>query len=96
MALEELLRTVQMSNDVDFLRAGVRAVAQALREVEVTQHVGAERYERTAERKGSRERRWDTRVGSMTLRVPRVRAGSYFPSLLAPRRRAERALVAVV
>src|SRR5260370_18526218 len=38
-----------------------------------------------------RERRWDTRVGSMQLRVPRVRDGSYFPTLLEPRRRAERA-----
>ncbi len=69
-------------------------------EAEVTQHVGAGRYERTAERTGERnghrERRWDTRVGSIHLRVPRVRDGSYFPSLLEPRRRAERALVAVV
>jgi transposase-like protein len=40
--------------------------------------------------------RWDTRVGSIALRAPRVRDGSYFPSLLEPRRRAERALVAVV
>jgi putative transposase len=100
MALEELVRKAQLSDDVDFLREGVRALAQALMDVEVTQHVGAGRYERTAERtgerNGSRERRWDTRVGSLTLRVPRVRDGSYFPSLLEPRRRAERALVAVV
>lgn len=69
-------------------------------ELEVTRHVGAGRYERTpqraGERNGTRERRWDTRVGSIALRVPRVRDGSYFPSLLEPRRRAERALVAVV
>jgi putative transposase len=100
MALEELLRKVQMSEDVDFLREGVRSLAQALMEVEVAHHVGAGRYERTAqrtgERNGHRERRWDTRVGSIELRVPRVRDGSYFPSLLEPRRRAERALVAVV
>jgi transposase-like protein len=100
MALEELLRKCQMSNDVDFLREGVRALAQALMELEVSEHVGAERYERTVERhgerNGTRERRWDTRVGSIELRVPRVRDGSYFPSLLEPRRRAERALVAVV
>lgn len=100
MALEELLRKAQGSDDVDFLREGVRALAQALMEVEVTQHLGARRYERSAERtgerNGARERRWDTRVGSITLRVPRVRDGSYFPSLLEPRRRAERALVAVV
>jgi putative transposase len=100
MALEELVRKAQVSDDVDFLREGVRALALALMEAEVTQHVGASRYERTAERtgerNGSRERRWDTRVGSISLRVPRVRDGSYFPSLLEPRRRAERALVAVV
>ncbi len=100
MALDELLRKVQLSEDVDFLREGVRALAQALMEVEVSQHVGADRYERTVERTGERnghrQRRWDTRVGSIHLQVPRVRDGSYFPSLLEPRRRAERALVAVV
>ena len=100
MTLDELVRKVQMSTDVDFLRDGVRALAQALMESEVTHHLGAERYERTetrtGERNGTRERRWDTRVGSITLHVPRVRDGSYFPSLLEPRRRAERALVAVV
>jgi putative transposase len=100
MALEEFVRKAHLSDDVDFLREGVRALAQALMEAEVTQHVGASRYERSAERtgerNGSRERRWDTRVGSISLRVPRVRDGSYFPSLLEPRRRAERALVAVV
>ena len=100
MALDELLRKAQLSEDVDFLREGVRALAQALMEAEVAQHLGARRYERTrertGERNGHRERRWDTRVGSIELRVPRVRDGSYFPALLEPRRRAERALVAVV
>ncbi len=100
MALDELLRKAQLSDDVDFLREGVQALAQAVMEAEVAQHVGADRYERTlertGERNGHRERRWDTRVGSIQLRVPRVRDGSYFPTLLEPRRRAERALVAVV
>jgi putative transposase len=100
MALDELLRKAQLSEDVDFLREGVRALAQALMEVEVSRQVGAGRYERTVERTGERnghrQRRWDTRVGSIHLQVPRVRDGSYFPSLLEPRRRAERALVAVV
>jgi putative transposase len=100
MALDELLRKAQISDDVDFLREGVRALAEALMELEVTRHVSAGRYERTPERRGerngTRERRWDTRVGSIALRVPRVRDGSDFPSLLEPRRRAERALVAVV
>src|SRR5919199_6203009 len=69
-------------------------------ELEVAQHVGAEPHARTPERtgyrNGHRERAWDTRVGSLELQVPRVRDGSFFPSLLEPRRRAERALVAVV
>lgn len=100
MALDELLRKAQLGDDVDFLREGVRTLAQALMEVEVTQVLGARRYERSAqrtgERNGHRERRWDTRVGTIQLRVPRVRDGGYFPTLLEPRRRAERALVAVV
>jgi transposase-like protein len=99
MALEELLRKAELQ-DPDFLREGVRMLAQELMELEVRQHVGAERYERTEERRGhrngSRERQWDTRVGSIELSVPRVRDNSYFPSLLQPRKRAEQALVAVV
>jgi putative transposase len=100
MALDEVLRKAQLSEEVDFLREGERLLAQALMEAEVTQRLGAGRYERTVERSGERnghrERRWDTRVGSIPVRVPRVRDGRYFPSLLDPRRRAERALVAVV
>jgi putative transposase len=100
MALEELLRKAQVERDAEFLREGVRVLSQALMDLEVTQHVGAARYERTTERTGQRngyrERAWDTRVGTVDLRVPRVRDGSFFPSLLDPRKRAERALVAVV
>jgi putative transposase len=100
MALRELLRKAQVEENVDFLREGVRTLTQALMELEMTQQLGAQRYERTRERTGQRngyrERQWDTRVGSLTLQVPRARDGSYFPSLLEPRRRAERALVAVV
>jgi len=100
MALMELLRKAEMDQDIDFLREGVRTLSQALMELEVSQHLGAERHERTPERTGQRngyrERQWDTRVGTIPLRVPRVRDGSYFPALLEPRRRAERALVAVI
>lgn len=100
MALMELLRKAEMDQDLDFLREGVRTLSQALMELEVSQHLGAERHERTPERTGQRngyrDRQWDTRVGSIPLRVPRVRDGSYFPTLLEPRRRAERALVAVI
>src|SRR3954471_5785218 len=99
MALAEVLRKAGV-DEADFLREGVRVLAQELMELELAEHVGAERHERTLERSGYRngyrERPWDTRVGSIELQVPRVRDGSFFPSLLEPRRRAERALVAVV
>src|SRR5829696_5965689 len=99
MALQDLLRKSDL-DDADFLRAGVRVLAPAVMELEVDQHVGAGRYERTAERRGERnghrDRPWDTRVGTVDLAVPRVRDGGFFPSLLEPRRRAERALLAVV
>jgi putative transposase len=69
-------------------------------EMEVEDHIGAARHKRgpgrTGQRNGYRQRLWDTRVGALELKVPRVRDSSYFPSLLEPRRRAERALSAVV
>ena len=54
MALAELVRKAEQNGDVDFLRDGVRVLSQALMEVEVSQHLGAERHERTAERNGYR------------------------------------------
>lgn len=86
--------------DGDVLREGVRVLAQALMEAEVTSLVGAERHERsedrTAYRNGTRLRTWDTRVGTVDLAIPKVRPGNYFPSLLQPRRRAEQALLTVI
>jgi putative transposase len=86
--------------DVDFLREGVRVLAQALMDAEVSAQIGAEHSqrnpERTTHRNGYRARDWDTRVGTIDLQIPRVREGSYLPSFLEPRRRAERALAAVV
>ena len=100
MALLELLRKAGMDGDADFLREGVKVMGQALMELEVSQHIGAERHERTPDRTGQRngyrDRSWDTRVGSIELKVPRVRDGSFYPVMLDPRKRAERALVAVV
>jgi putative transposase len=99
MALADVLRKAGVE-DADFLRDGMRVLAQELMDIELEQHLGAARHERTPERSGyrngTRERTWDTRVGTIELQVPRVRDGSFFPSLLEPRRRAERALVAVV
>jgi putative transposase len=102
MALQELLCKLEDEGPIefDFLREGVRVLSQAVMEMELSQRLGAERHERTASRRGHRngyrERQWDTRVGSLSLQVPRVRAGDFVPSLFEPRKRAERALVAVV
>jgi transposase-like protein len=86
--------------DGDVLREGIRVLSQALMETEVAGLIGAERHERTGERtayrNGSRLRTWDTRVGTIELAIPKIRPGTYFPSLLEPRRRAEHALLAVV
>jgi len=87
-------------SDVDLLREGVRVLAQAVMETEVSGQIGAAPYERSTERvayrNGYRTRTWDTRVGTIELKIPKVTAGAYFPSLLEPRRRAEKALHAVV
>jgi transposase-like protein len=98
----ELLELVSKAEggDVDFLREGVRVLAQALMEAEVSAQIGAEHGQRVPDRvthrNGYRLRDWDTRVGTIELAVPRVRSGSFLPSILEPRRRAERALTAVV
>ena len=70
-------------------------------ELEVSQVIGAERGERRPDdrathRNGYRSRRWDTRAGEIELQIPKIRQGSYFPSILEPRRRSEQALLAVV
>ena len=100
IGLQELLRKAMIAHDANFLKEGVRVLSQALMEMEVEEHLGAGRHERstgrTGQRNGYRQRIWDTRVGAVELSVPRVRDSSYFPSLLEPRRRAERALAAVV
>jgi len=101
MAVLEMLRKAMVDGDVDVLREGVRVLAEALMEVEVTALTGVPKGERDPERRltnrnGYRGRRWDTRVGTIALSIPKVRDGSYFPSLLEPRRRAERALLSVV
>jgi transposase-like protein len=86
--------------DGDVLREGIRVLSQALMETEVAGLIGAERHERTAERtayrNGARLRTWDTRMGTIELAIPKITPGTYFPSLLHPRRRAEQALLAVV
>jgi len=75
-------------------------VAERLMEFEVEQRTGAEYGERTADRNNSRngyrDRLWETRVGSVDLRIPKLRRGTYFPAFLEPRRTAEKALMAVI
>ena len=99
MDLSAFVGKLLEEQDGDTLREGIRVLAQALMESEVSGLIGAERYERSAERSsyrnGYRVRSWDTRVGTIELAIPKVRTGSYFPSLLEPRRRAERAVQAV-
>jgi putative transposase len=99
MELLDLVSKAQ-AGDIDFLREGVRVLAQALMEAEVSAQIGAEHGERTSDRlthrNGYRARDWDTRAGTIELAIPRVRQGSYLPSILEPRRRAEKALTAVV
>src|SRR5438874_13172702 len=99
MALGELVRKAEQQGDVDFLREGVRVLSQALMEVEVSQQLGAERYERSPERmgqrNGNRERVWDTRVGTIGLRGPRVGEGGYVSLLPESGKRAEQALLVV-
>jgi transposase-like protein len=100
MALMEYLRNVGLEPDERFLQEGLKRLAQTFVELEAAHQIGANRYEHTPERRtyrnGHRERVWETRVGEIPLRIPKVRDGTYFPSLLEPRRRSEKALLAVV
>ena len=100
MDLSAFVGKLLEEQDGDVLREGIRVLSQALMETEVAGLIGAERHERTGERatyrNGYRLRTWDTRVGTIELAIPKLRTGTYFPSLLQPRRRAEHALLAVV
>src|SRR5215213_11728957 len=88
------------AGDGDFLRSVAEAVLQMLMEADVEGLIGAGRYERSGERlnwrNGFRDRTLDTRLGSLQLRIPKLRQGSYFPPFLEPRKTSEKALVAVV
>jgi len=100
IALKEYLYNIGMDKDADFLRHGVEILSQLLMEAEVEQQVGAKKHERSekrsAYRNGYRKRNWETRVGEIELAIPKLRTGRYYPSLLEPRRPAEKALLAVV
>ena len=99
MDLLELLRKRGMDGDVDLLREALRVLVDGIMDAEVSAQIGAQHGERSPERvtyrNGYRNRTWDTRVGTMELHIPKLREGSYFPSLLEPRRRSEKALLAL-
>ena len=99
-ALNELLGALRAGGDVDVIRQGLALVLQALIEAEAAQQIGASRYERstsrTTHRNGTRARLLSTKAGDVELRIPKLREGSFFPQLLEPRRRIDRALLAVV
>src|ERR687886_1844675 len=98
--LTDLLDALRSSGDLDFMREAMQLVLQALIDLEATQVIGAARYERTDNRppprNGSRSRLLSTKAGDVELAIPKLRHGSFFPSLLEPRRRIDRALWAVV
>ena len=100
IALLDLLRNTAPEQRVEFFREAVERLAQAIIETELTQAIGADRYQRTAERtnlrNGSRPRQLDTPAGTLYLEVPKLRRGTFLPTLFEPRRRADRALVNVV
>jgi transposase-like protein len=88
------------TNAEDPLRAMAEMIADFVMETEVTAKVGAEPHERSAERtthrNGFRDRRWDTRLGTLSLKVPKLREGGYVPSFIEHRKRSEQALVSVI
>jgi transposase-like protein len=97
MNLHELL---EKTTDADFLREMIGYTAQRLMDVEVEALTGAPAGVRSPgrvnQRNGYRDRSWETRAGTVELRIPKLRKGSYFPGFLEPRRMAEKALTAVI
>ncbi len=96
----ELLDVIRSGGDIDAIRKGAELVYQALIEAEAAEHIGAAVYERTetrtTQRNGHRHRTLATKAGDLELKIPKLRTGTFFPSLLERRRRIDRALFGVV
>jgi putative transposase len=98
--VSELLDAFRAGEGVDLIRDAVQLVLQELIETEATEQIGAARYERSGtrvtDRNGARPRLLTTQAGDVELRIPKLRKGTFFPSILEPRRRIDQALYAVV
>ncbi len=94
----KLLETASVAEDP--LRAMAEMMADFVMEAEVSEKIGAEPHERSdgrvTQRNGYRPRRWDTRLGTMRLQIPKLREGGYVPSFIENRKRSEQALISVI
>jgi transposase-like protein len=99
-AMTDLLAALRAGGGLDVVGEALGLVLQALIDAEATEVIGADRYQRstsrTTHRNGTRPRLLSTKAGDVDLRIPKLREGSFFPALLEPRRRIDRALLAVV
>ncbi|MCW2601290.1 MAG: transposase [Frankiales bacterium] len=99
-ALLELVEQMRSAEPNEFMRRMLGVILQELVDAEATAHIGAELHERsedrTTQRNGTRDKLVTTTAGDLTVKIPKVRTGSFFPALLNPRRRIDVALHAVV
>lgn len=99
-ALLSLLGVLRDTDENDMMRQLLGSALQMLVDAEATAHIGAAKHERTpgrtTQRNGTRDKTVSTAAGDVTVKIPKTRTGSFFPSLLQPRRRVDKALHAVI